>query len=132
MNFNQITLVGNVSSDIEMRYTPSGTAVTSFNLAVNEGSKDKQTTLFVRITCWEKLAETAKEYLVKGQGVLVSGKMSAPRAYARKDGELAASAEVTAFTVQFGAKPKGYQDDGGGNPSALVNPTPDVKADIPF
>lgn len=111
MNFNQVTLAGNVSSEIEMRYTPGGKPVTSFSLAVNENYGDKKQTLFVRITCWDKLAETVNQYLIKGQGVLVSGKMTTPRAYQRKsDGELAASAEVTAFTVQFGAKPKGAGD----------------------
>ena len=110
MNFNQVTLAGNVSSDVEMRYTPSGTPVTSFSMAINEGAKDKQTTLFVRVTCWEKLAETVSQWLTKGQGVLISGKLQPARAYVRKDGDLAASVEVTAFSVQFGAKPKGQGD----------------------
>ena len=125
MNLNQITLAGNVSSEVEMRYTPNGKPVTSFNMAINEGTGDKKQTLFVRITCWEKLAETVSTYLVKGQGVLVTGKMAAPRAYQRKDGDLAASAEVTAFGVQFGAKPKGA-----GDPTDAVSVESAV--DVPF
>ena len=126
MNLNQITLAGNVSSEVEMRYTPNGKAVTSFNMAINEGSGDKKQTLFVRITCWEKLAEVVSQYLTKGQGVLVVGKMTAPRAYQRKDGELAASAEVTAREIQFGAK-SGKQ---GGDPTDNI--TVEGAPDIPF
>lgn len=126
MNLNQITLAGNVSSEVEMRYTPNGKAVTSFNMAINEGTGDKKQTLFVRVTCWEKLAEVVNQYLTKGQGVLVTGKMAAPRAYQRKDGELAASTEVTAREVQFGAK----SSKNGGD--ANDNLVPSSESDVPF
>lgn len=126
MNLNQITLAGNVSSDVEMRYTPSGKAVTSFNMAINEGSGEKKTTLFVRVSCWEKLAEVVNQYLTKGQGVLISGRLAQSRAYIRKDGELAASTEITANVVQFGAK-----SSKSGDTSASATSTEDTE-DIPF
>lgn len=126
MNLNQITLAGNVSSDVEMRYTPSGKAVTSFNMAINEGSGEKKTTLFVRVSCWEKLAEVVNQYLTKGQGVLISGRLAPSRAYTRKDGELAASTEITANVVQFGAK-----SSKSGDTSASAAGTEDTE-DIPF
>jgi single-strand DNA-binding protein len=138
MNFNQITLAGNVSSDPEMRYTPSGTPVTSFSMAVNEGTKDKPTTMFVRVTCWEKLGETVMQWLTKGQGVLISGKMQPARGYVRKDSDVAASNEVTAFSVQFGAKPKGWEGNADGQPAQVVKaqasaPVKDnLDEDIPF
>jgi single-strand DNA-binding protein len=123
MNFNQITLAGNVSSDPELRFTPSGVAVASFSMAINEGTKDKQTTMFVRVTCWEKLGETVMQWLTKGQGVLISGKMQPARGYVRKDGDVAASNEVTAFTVQFGAKPKGWEGNTDGPPAPVAKAT---------
>jgi len=133
MNFNQITLAGNVANDPEMRLTASGKAVTSFNLAINEGPRDNQKTLFVRVSCWEKLAETVSQYLVKGQGVLISGRLDASRAYTRQNGELGASTEVTALTVQFGAKPRGQDGDTEARPAQTAKPSkPEETPDIPF
>lgn len=137
MNFNQITLAGNVANDVEMRYTATGKAVTSFDVAINEGNGDTKKTMYVRVTCWEKLAETVSTYLTKGQGVLVSGKLMPSRAYVRKDGEMAASQEVTAFGVQFGPKPKGWQGDNGAEtphaaPAGKAAATPSDDEDTPF
>lgn len=115
MNFNKIILAGNVSSDVEMRYTPSNKPVTSFNMAINEGYGENQKAMFVRVTCWEKLAETVAQYLEKGQGVLVEGRLAPARPYVRKDGELAASNEITAFSVQFGQK-SSKSESGEGQP----------------
>ena len=138
MNFNKIILAGNVSSDVEMRYTANNKPVTSFNMAINEGCGENQKALFVRITCWEKLAETVAQYLEKGQGVLIEGPLANARASARKDGELAASNEITAFSVQFGAK---SSKSAGGNdgqpraarPATAQPPTPAADdEDIPF
>lgn len=126
MNLNQITLAGNVSSEVEMRYTPNGKAVTSFGMAVNEGSGEKKTTLFVRVTCWDKLAEVVSQYLTKGQQVLISGRLAPSRAYTRKDGEVAASTEITANVVQFGAK----SSKNGGD--ANDNLVPSSESDVPF
>ena len=76
--YQQLTLVGNLGSTPEMRYTPSGVAVTSFRLAVNrnwtssEGEQKEKTTWF-NITCWRGLAETVNQYLDKGRQVLVVG-----------------------------------------------------------
>lgn len=133
MNFNKIILAGNVSSDVEMRYTPSNKPVTSFNVAINEGYGENQKTLFVRVTCWDKLAETVAQYLEKGQGVLIEGRLAAARAFARKDGELAASNEITAFSVQFGQKSSKSAGNGTQQPAASV-PTgqPVEAADVPF
>jgi len=134
MNFNQITLAGNVSSEPELRFTPSGVAVATFNMAVNEGTKDKPTTMFVRVTCWKELGETVTQWLTKGQGVLISGKMQPARGYVRKDGDVAASNEVTAFTVQFGAKPKGWEGNGETQPATTSRQpvTPGLEEDHPF
>ena len=74
-SFNQIVIVGNLGNDPEMRYTPSGSPVTGFSVAVNEsyvdrsGEKRDDTTWF-RVSAWNKLAETCNEYLSKGKMVL--------------------------------------------------------------
>ncbi len=111
--------------------------MTSFNLAINEGPRDNQKTLFVRVSCWEKLAETVSQYLTKGQGVLVSGRLEASRAYVNKAGEMASSTEVTAFSVQFGAKPQGKEGNAEARPAQAARQTkpattPSDDADLPF
>lgn len=98
--------IGNLGNDPEMRYTPAGTAVCSFRLAVNrtwtdnDGNKKDKTTWF-RITTWKKQAEIANQYLKKGSRVLVVGEIEEPNVYTNKAGEPAASLEVTAQTIKF-------------------------------
>lgn len=104
--YQQITLVGNLGNDPEMRYTPSGVPVTSFNLAVNrswtdqQGQRQDKTTWF-RISVWNKQAEVVSQYLTKGRQVMVVGEMEDARAYTDRDGNLRASLEVRANTVRF-------------------------------
>ncbi len=104
--FQQITLVGNLGQDPEMRYTPSGVPVTSFSLAVNrvwtgqDGQRQEKTTWF-RVTAWRRDAELASQYLSKGRQVLVVGEMEEARPWTDKDGNQRASLEVTARTIRF-------------------------------
>ena len=74
-SFNRVILVGNVTRDIELRYTPQGTAVTDIGLAVNDRVKKQgewvDETTFVDITLWGRTAEVAGEYLSKGSPVLI-------------------------------------------------------------
>jgi single-strand DNA-binding protein len=110
--FQTIIVAGNLGRDPEMRYLPSGQAVTSFSIATNrqytgsDGQLVKETTWF-RITAWGKLAETCNQYLKKGRQVLVEGRLTAdpatggPRIWTRQDGTPAASFEITASTVRF-------------------------------
>lgn len=106
MSYQQITLIGNLGSDVEMRYTPSGVPVSSFSLAVNrswtgnDGQKQQKTTWF-RISAWQKLAETCSQYLAKGQQVFIVGEMEDARAYTDRDGNLRASLEVRANSIRF-------------------------------
>lgn len=119
MTYQQITLVGNVGRDPELRYTPQGTAVCDVSVAVSrsfkgaDGQRNEETTWF-RVTCWNKLAETVANYVKKGKQILVTGEVSA-RAYTAKDGTPAVSLEVRADTVRFlGSRSEG---DGGGSGS---------------
>ncbi len=104
--YHTIVIVGNVGRDPEMRYTPSGSAVTSFSVAVSDGFGERKKTIWFRVSAWEKLAETCNNYLKKGSKVLIEGRLNAtdtgnPRTYNRQDGTTAASFEVTANVVRF-------------------------------
>ena len=78
-SFNRVILVGNVTRDIELRYTPQGTAVTDIGLAVNDRVKKQgewvDETTFVDVTLWGRTAEVAGEYLSKGSPVLIEGRL---------------------------------------------------------
>jgi single-strand DNA-binding protein len=109
--FHTIIIVGNLGRDPEMRYTPSGQAVTNFSVATsrqytgNNGETVKETIWF-RISTWGKQAETCNQYLKKGSKVLVEGRLNpdpngGPRIWTAQDGTPKASFEVTASTVRF-------------------------------
>ena len=78
-SFNRVILVGNITRDIELRYTPQGTAVTDIGLAVNDRVKKQgewvDETTFVDITLWGRTAGVAGEYLSKGSPVLIEGRL---------------------------------------------------------
>jgi single-strand DNA-binding protein len=102
----QITLVGNLGGDPELRFTPENVAVCNFALAVNkhwltgEGERQEKT-LWFRITAWGKQAELVNQYLTKGRLAMVVGEIAEVRPYYSTSGEPAAALEVTAHTVQF-------------------------------
>jgi len=79
-SFNRVILLGNVTRDLELRYIPSGTAVTDIGLAVNDRRKNAsgewvEETTFVEVTLWARTAEVACEYLSKGSPVLIEGRL---------------------------------------------------------
>jgi len=110
--YHTLIIVGNVGKDPEMRYTPSGQAVTSFSVATNRqyttgnGEQVKETIWF-RVTTWGKQAEICNQYVKKGMKVLVEGRLTpdkatgGPRVWTKSDGSAGASFEVTANTVRF-------------------------------
>jgi single-strand DNA-binding protein len=79
--FNKVILIGNLTRDVELRYTPSGTAIAKFGLATNRTYKDsvtgenKQEVMFIDITVFGRSAEIANQYLKKGRRVLVEGRL---------------------------------------------------------
>jgi single-strand DNA-binding protein len=102
---NHVMLLGNITRDPELRYTPSGSAVCTLGLAINEKRTNKngdmtEETTFVDVDVWAKTAENCAEYLKKGSPVLVSGKL-AFRTWEDKDGGRRSKLSVTAFNVQF-------------------------------
>jgi single-strand DNA-binding protein len=134
--WHKVILIGNLGRDPEMRYTPSGQAVTSFSVAINDNytandGQKMERTIWVRISAWGKQAETCNQYLHKGSKVLVEGRLTAdaatggPRIWNRQDGTPAASYEVTASTVRF-LSPR--TEGGGGEESPIST----GEEEIPF
>ena len=100
---NQVVLIGNLTRDPELRYTPDGTPVTSFTIAVNRPFVNRQGEReadFVPIVVWRKRAETCSEYLMKGSQVAVEGRLQV-RNYEDKDGIRKWVTEVVARRVDF-------------------------------
>lgn len=97
-----------------MRYTPSGAPVAAFSLAVSrtwtkDGQKQEKTT-WLKITCWNKLAEIVGEYVKQGMKVMVQGELEEARTWTDKDGNTRASLEVTAQNVKFLTSAKDSND----------------------
>ncbi|MDB4349605.1 single-stranded DNA-binding protein [Omnitrophica bacterium] len=104
-NFNKTLLIGNLTRDPELRYIPSGAAVTTFGLAVNrmyttQAGEKRKDTCFIRVVVWGKMAEVCGEYLSKGSPVFVEGRLQS-RSWVTQDGQKRNTIEVVAETVQF-------------------------------
>jgi single-strand DNA-binding protein len=101
---NNVTVVGNITRDPEMRFTPSGQAVASFGLAVNRRWQNRQTneweeaTSFFDVTCWAQLGENVAESLQKGARVVVTGRLD-QRSWETQDGERRSKVEIVADEV---------------------------------
>jgi single-strand DNA-binding protein len=98
-----ITMEGRLTADPELRFTPSGAAVTNFTLAANDRVKDGDEwkdgeALFLRCSCWKQLAENVAESTRKGDLVIVTGKLG-QRSYETREGEKRTVVELKAFTV---------------------------------
>ncbi len=121
-SLNKVFLIGNLTKDPELRYTPNGTAVTNLRIAVNRKFKDrtgelKEDTCFVTVTAWDKQAEICNQYLQKGKAVFVEGILQS-RSWETSDGQKRSTIDVRAERIQFlGGTPKA---EGGpaGSPSA--------------
>ncbi len=122
-SLNQVTLMGNLTRDPELRQTPTGQNVTSFSLALNRNYKDssgewKEVTDYVDIVCWGPLAERVAQYMSKGRRCLVQGRLQS-RSW-EQDGQKRSKVEVLANDVTF-LDSRGGGDGGdsfGGNDSA--------------
>ncbi len=100
-NGNNVTVVGNVTRDPELRFTPTGQATTSFGVAVNRRWQNRQTqeweeaVSFFDVVCWRELAENAAESLSRGSRVIVTGRLD-QRSWEGQDGEKRSKIEITA------------------------------------
>ena len=105
MTMNKILVIGNLGRDPEMRYTPTGQAVTNFSVATNrkfntaEGESREETEWF-RVSAWGRLAETCNQYLSKGRKVYVEGRLRS-HTYETQDGQTRFVNEIFASDVRF-------------------------------
>jgi single-strand DNA-binding protein len=114
-SLNQVTLMGNLTRDPELRQTPTGQNVTSFSLALNRSYKDasgewQEATDYIDIVCWGPLAERVAQYLSKGRRCLVQGRLQS-RSW-EQDGAKRSKVEVLANDVTF-LDSRGGGDDNG-------------------
>jgi single-strand DNA-binding protein len=104
-NLNRVFLMGNLTRDPELRYVPSGKAVTTFTIAINrvftsQTGEKKEIVSFIRIVVWGRRAEVCGEYLSKGSPVFVEGRLQS-RSWEGQDGQKRSTIEVVADNVQF-------------------------------
>jgi single-strand DNA-binding protein len=112
MSYQEITIIGHLGRDPEMRYTPGGVAVTNFPVAANRRYRDAQgelvkETIWFQVTAWERQAENSNQYLQKGSQVMVKGRLNpdpdtgGPRIWEKRDGSAGSSFEVTAREIIY-------------------------------
>jgi single-strand DNA-binding protein len=141
MAWSQTIIIGNVGRDPEFKYTPQGTAVCDFSVAVNKrtgkGENRQEKTVWFRVTAWRERAEFASQYVKKGSRIMVVGEIEA-RAYIDKQGQAAATLELTANNIQLldsraeaQSEDQGARASGGAGAGAAGEGVEDV-SDIPF
>ena len=147
MSFNKITIIGNLGRDPELRYTPQGTAVCDFSVAVNDRKRDKagewqDVTTWFKITFWGKQAENASKYLTKGRQAYIEGRLQVEE-WTDRDGNSRYTLAVQGSEIQFlgeGRTEGGdHSTSEGSYPAAASNddfsgqtPTAASDDDIPF
>lgn len=116
-SLNKVLIIGNLTRDPEMRYTPQGTAVANLRVAVNRKFKDRSTgemkdeTCFITAVVWDRQAETCNQYLSKGRPVFIEGRLQS-RSWENKEGQKRSVTEIRAERVQFlGGAAKGSSTD---------------------
>ncbi len=119
---NRVFLMGNLTRDPEVRYTPSGTAVGDLGLAINETYKNKdgeavETTVFVDVEVWARQAETCMEYLHKGSPVFVEGRLKLDQ-WTNQQNEKRSKLRVRADRVQFLGAPRRGADEAADAPKS--------------
>ena len=131
-SYNKVLLMGNLTRDIELKYTPSNQAVAQIGLAINNRFKTKEgetkeETTFVDCEAWGRTAEVMKQYLTKGKPVFVEGRLKLDQWKDKQDGSNRSKLKVVVENFQF-IDSKGGGGDSGGAPSA---PTPTTGSSLP-
>lgn len=130
-NVNKVILIGNITRDIELRYTPKGTAVVDLGLAMNRvrlddaGNKIEETT-FVDVTLWGRQAELANQYLAKGRQVYIEGRLQLDSWQDKSTGQNRNKLRVIGEVMQFlgGGQAGGGNSSGGGSYQATNTAQP--------
>ena len=124
-SFNKVILVGNLTRDPELRYTPKGTAIAKIGLAVNrvwtsETGEKKEEVTFVDVDIFGRTAENVGQYMRKGRPILIEGRLKLDQWDDKQTGQKKSRLGVVAETVQFLGSPSG----GDGAPAAARPPRP--------
>ena len=132
-SFNRVILLGNVTRDLELRYIPSGTAVTDITLAINDRWKNAsgewvEEATFVDVTLWGRTAEVACEYLSKGSPVLIEGRLKLNTW--EKDGQKHSKLRVNGDRMQL-LGTRGGGGGGGGRPAGQSDSPATPENDYP-
>src|SRR2546421_12089712 len=138
-SFNKVILLGNLTRDPEVRYTPKGTAVTELGMAVNrvytaENGEKREETTFVDVTLWGRTAEIAGEYLKKGRPVFIEGRLQLDTWDDKQSGQKRSKLKVVGEGLQLlGSRPGGGGGGGGDEEggSRSSRPAPPPKAAAP-
>jgi single-strand DNA-binding protein len=148
-SFNKVILLGNLTRDPEVRYTPKGTAVTELGMAVNrvytaENGEKREETTFVDVTLWGRTAEIAGEYLRKGRPVFIEGRLQLDTWDDKQSGQKRSKLKVVGEGLQLLGAPRsaggggGGDEESGGSRSSKPAPPPKPAAaepdedEIPF
>jgi single-strand DNA-binding protein len=124
-NLNKVMLIGNLTRDPEVRYTPKGTAVADLGLAINrvwmnEQNEKQEETTFVDVTLWGRQAELAQQFLTKGRGVYVEGRLQIETWDDKQTGQKRSKLKVVGENLQF--LPDG-RSGGGVSPRTATAPS---------
>ena len=133
-SFNKVILVGNLTRDPELRYTPKGTAIAKIGLAVNrvwtnEAGEKKEEVTFVDVDIFGRTAENVGQYMRKGRPILIEGRLRLDQWDDKQTGQKKSKLGVVAETVQFLGSGTGGGESGGGGgsparPSRPAAPAP--------
>ena len=141
-SFNKVILLGNLTRDPEVRYTPKGTAVTDLGLAVNrtytaENGEKREEVTFVDVTFWGRTAEVAGEYLKKGRPVFVEGRLQLDSWDDKQSGQKRTKLKVIGENMQMLGAPRGGgagggdEESSGGSRSSRPAPPPKAAPSAP-
>jgi single-strand DNA-binding protein len=136
-SFNKVILLGNLTRDPEVRYTPKGTAVTELGMAVNrvytaENGEKREETTFVDVTLWGRTAEIAGEYLKKGRPVFIEGRLQLDTWDDKQSGQKRSKLKVVGEGLQLiGSRPGGGGGGGGGDEESSSAPRSSKSASPP-
>lgn len=126
-NFNRVILMGNLTRDPQLSFTPANTAICKFGLAVNRAWTDRQTnekreeTCFVDCTAFGRTAETINQHLSKGRPILIEGRLQYSR-WTGQDGQARSKLEVVVESFQFIGPPAGAAGTGAGRSQPVGSP----------
>lgn len=125
-SYNRVTLMGNLTKDPELKYTPTGLAVASFGLAMNRPVQGGEDVTFIDVTVWDKQAESCQRFLKKGRLVLIEGRLRQER-WSTPEGDARSKVVVVGERVTF--LPNGNGHGNGNVGSAEVEPAAVAGAD---